>query len=46
MMRTPLEALDVIAHMIYYEASMAEMDIWLEKVIAAGHVELDTGEEE
>tara|TARA_B100001113_G_C20863059_1_gene514902 strand:+ start:107 stop:244 length:138 start_codon:yes stop_codon:yes gene_type:complete len=45
-MRTPLEALDLIAHMIYYEASLAEMDIWLDKAIAAGHVELDMGEEE
>tara|TARA_R110002012_G_scaffold237629_2_gene411350 strand:+ start:306 stop:461 length:156 start_codon:yes stop_codon:yes gene_type:complete len=38
-MRTPQQALDQIAYLIYIQASPEEQDRWLKKAIEAGHVE-------
>lgn len=37
-MRSELEALDTIAALIYYQASLKEQDNWLKQAIALGYV--------
>ena len=43
-MRTPQCALDEIAQLIYYQASLKEQDAWLKASIKLGYIEV--GEEE
>tara|TARA_R100001163_G_scaffold37013_1_gene28296 strand:- start:87 stop:239 length:153 start_codon:yes stop_codon:yes gene_type:complete len=38
-MRTPQQALDEIAYLIYIQASAKEQDKWLKRAIMCGHVE-------
>lgn len=45
-MRTPQQALDVIAEIIHYQSPLKDQDAWLRAALALGFVEIDLGEEE
>tara|TARA_Y100000004_G_scaffold178827_1_gene221771 strand:+ start:341 stop:514 length:174 start_codon:yes stop_codon:yes gene_type:complete len=38
-MRTPQQALDEIAYLLYVQAPIKELDRWLKRAVEAGHVE-------